>query len=39
MGDYLSTPSREKFVETGMNEELRFVAIEMQGWRKYMEDA
>jgi protein phosphatase 2C family protein 2/3 len=37
MGVYLSTPSREVFVEEGSNNRLTYVVGEMQGWRKTME--
>lgn len=39
MGDYLSTPNREKTSETGKGGNVRYVACAMQGWRKNMEDA
>ncbi len=39
MGDYLSKPETSKFTETGRNAECRFVAVGMQGWRKFMEDS
>jgi serine/threonine protein phosphatase PrpC len=44
MGTYLSTPASEKYKEWGEDLEcpvqpLRFAVIDMQGWRKSMEDA
>ena len=39
MGIYLSTPKTDKTSEDGENNELRFGASAMQGWRESMEDA
>lgn len=44
MGTYLSTPASEKYKEWGDDTEcplqtLRFALVDMQGWRKSMEDA
>lgn len=39
MGEYLSTPNKEKHSSDGQNEQLRYGASGMQGWRKGMEDA
>jgi len=39
MGEYLSTPNREKEIECGENQNLRFCAVGMQGWRRSMEDS
>ena len=44
MGTYLSTPASEKYQEWGEDlqcpvETLRFAVVDMQGWRKSMEDA
>lgn len=39
MGDFLSTPNREKISETGKGGNVRYVAASMQGWRRSMEDA
>jgi serine/threonine protein phosphatase PrpC len=44
MGTYLSTPASEKYKEWGEDldcpvQPLRFAVIDMQGWRKSMEDA
>lgn len=44
MGTYLSTPASEKYKEWGENmdcpvQPLRFCVVDMQGWRKSMEDA
>lgn len=39
MGDYLSTPIKDKEIVEGENSRLRFGACGMQGWRKNMEDA
>jgi hypothetical protein len=39
MGDYLSTPDMTKHTESGENDFVRYVATEMQGWRRSMEDA
>lgn len=39
MGDFLSTPNREKQTDTGQGANVRFVACSMQGWRRSMEDA
>ncbi|PWA82460.1 protein phosphatase 2C family protein [Artemisia annua] len=39
MGLYLSTPNTEKLSQDGENENLRYGASAMQGWRTSMEDA
>lgn len=39
MGEYLSSPIKEKFSLDGENEILRYGCTFMQGWRKRMEDA
>lgn len=39
MGDFLSTPNREKHSESGQGGNVRYVATGMQGWRRSMEDA
>ena len=39
MGDYLSSPNRDKVTETGEGANVRYVASGMQGWRRSMEDA
>ena len=44
MGTYLSTPASEKYQEWGEDmdcpvQPLRFALVDMQGWRKSMEDA
>ena len=39
MGVYLSQPVTDKSVHQGGNDEFKFTACEMQGWRKSMEDA
>ena len=44
MGTYLSTPASEKYKEWGEEPDcpvapLRFCVVDMQGWRKSMEDA
>ena len=39
MGEFLTTPIKDKFSEDGENEFLRFGCSFMQGWRKRMEDA
>lgn len=39
MGTYLSTPETEKSVEEGEDRTLRWAVVDMQGWRKTMEDA
>lgn len=39
MGVYLSQPITDKTVHQGGNDEFKFTACEMQGWRKSMEDA
>lgn len=44
MGTYLSTPASEKYKEWGEDQTcpvqpLRFCVVDMQGWRKSMEDA
>lgn len=36
---YLPEPNKKKEVEQGKNELFEFIAMEMQGWRKNMEDA
>jgi len=38
MGDYLSTPIKNKEVVDGENSQIIFGITEMQGWRKNMED-
>ena len=38
MGVYLSTPSTNIAIESGTGETLSYIAGEMQGWRKGMED-
>lgn len=39
MGEFLSTPIREKYTEDGENNVLRYSTCGMQGWRKRMEDS
>jgi len=39
MGEFLSTPNRDKHSETGEGGNIRYVAVGMQGWRRSMEDA
>mmetsp|Transcript_12287 Transcript_12287/g.18437 ORF Transcript_12287/g.18437 Transcript_12287/m.18437 type:complete len:485 (-) Transcript_12287:58-1512(-) len=39
MGTYLSTPVKEKHTCTGSDSTLTWAAVDMQGWRKTMEDA
>jgi serine/threonine protein phosphatase PrpC len=39
MGEYLAKPNREKEIDFGENDKLRFVAVGMQGWRRSMEDS
>ena len=39
MGTYLSVPVTEKGKESGANERLNWGVVDMQGWRKSMEDA
>nr|GEW02407.1 probable protein phosphatase 2C 60 [Tanacetum cinerariifolium] len=39
MGLYLSTPNTDKLSQDGENENLRYGASAMQGWRTSMEDA
>ena len=39
MGEYLSSPNRDKMTETGEGGNVRYVACGMQGWRRQMEDA
>lgn len=39
MGVYLSQPITDKTVHQGSNAEFRYTSCEMQGWRKFMEDA
>mmetsp|Transcript_28680 Transcript_28680/g.42242 ORF Transcript_28680/g.42242 Transcript_28680/m.42242 type:complete len:595 (-) Transcript_28680:135-1919(-) len=39
MGTYLSTPVVEKCQEEGSDDELAWGVVDMQGWRKSMEDA
>lgn len=39
MGDFLSTPNKEKDSFDGENNFLRFGSSAMQGWRYRMEDA
>ncbi|TNV77324.1 hypothetical protein FGO68_gene827 [Halteria grandinella] len=39
MGEYLSTPNREKKSEEAENGKLRYGLSAMQGWRRSMEDA
>jgi serine/threonine protein phosphatase PrpC len=39
MGEYLSTPNKEKEVEEGNNSSFRYGVVGMQGWRKSMEDS
>jgi len=39
MGEFLSTPNRDKQTESGEGGNVRFVACGMQGWRRSMEDA
>jgi len=39
MGEYLSVPDTKKEFETGEGENVRFVAMGMQGWRRSMEDS
>jgi serine/threonine protein phosphatase PrpC len=38
MGGYLSQPIREKNSYVGNSENMRCCSVEMQGWRKSMED-
>jgi protein phosphatase 2C family protein 2/3 len=39
MGDTLSTPNKEKHLDTGEDARFRFASCGMQGWRRGMEDA
>ena len=44
MGTYLSTPASEKYKEWGENKDcpvqpIQWAVVDMQGWRKSMEDA
>ena len=39
MGEFLSTPIRDKHSEDGENNVLRYACCGMQGWRKRMEDS
>ena len=39
MGEFLSSPNRDKTTETGEGGNVRYVASGMQGWRRQMEDA
>lgn len=39
MGVYLSQPNTEKVTQTGSNSLFKYTTCEMQGWRKFMEDA
>ncbi len=39
MGDYLSTPNKEKIIHEGENGKMRYAAVTMQGWRRTQEDA
>ena len=34
MGSYLDKPNRDKGVESGHGSNVRYMAMEMQGWRK-----
>jgi protein phosphatase 1G len=38
MGEFLSKPNKKKQVMFGMSEQLRYCSVEMQGWRRSMED-
>jgi serine/threonine protein phosphatase PrpC len=38
MGDYLSTPNREKHSGEGANAQLSYGFCNMQGWRNHNED-
>lgn len=39
MGDYLSTPNKQKHSSEGENAQLSYGACSMQGWRRTNEDA
>lgn len=39
MGEFLSTPIRDKVTEEGENNFVKYAACGMQGWRKRMEDS
>lgn len=39
MGEYLSQPDKTKHTDSGESQQLRFVAMGMQGWRRSMEDS
>ena len=39
MGEFLSTPIKDKHTEEGENNFIRFASCGMQGWRKRMEDS
>lgn len=39
MGEFLSTPVRDKHTEEGENNFLKYASCGMQGWRKRMEDS
>ena len=38
MGEYLPRPEKDKDTELGHNNDVRYVACGMQGWRTSMED-
>lgn len=39
MGVYLSQPITDKITHSDSNSSFRYTSCEMQGWRKFMEDA
>lgn len=39
MGGFLDKPITDKKLGSGSSDKLRYTSCEMQGWRKYMEDA
>ena len=39
MGEFLSTPIKDKHSEEGENDQLKYASCGMQGWRKRMEDS
>lgn len=39
MGNLLDEPEKDKTIESGQIDQLRYTAMGMQGWRKSMEDA
>lgn len=39
MGEFLSVPIKDKHIEEGENQVLKYTSCGMQGWRKRMEDS